>query len=198
MSEIIQDGTGTKFKAKVDKDARLHVNSVIRTQSQQAILLGYGYNVGSGVVTLTDASESGVFYLKYNGNNIFVIREILAILGSTDGSGNGTVRIYKNPTTGTLISNKTAVSTNENRDFSSSNTLDANIYKGQQGATITDGTNFATTSRSNFSSPIDFDADLIVLRKGNSIAVSYQPPTSNTSQTAIIACTCFEETATID
>lgn len=198
MSEIIQDGTGTRFKAKVDKDARLHVNSVQRSQSQQAILLGYGYNIGSGVVTLADANESGIFYLKYNGENVFVIREILAILGTTDGSGNGTIRIYKNPSTGTLITNASDVGTNQNRDFSSSNVLDADIYKGQQGATITNGSNFATTSRSEFTNPIAFDADLIVLKKGNSIAVSYNPPAGNTSQTAIIACTCFEETATID
>lgn len=197
MPEIIQDGAGTKYKAKVDSDLRFHVNSVSKTQAQQAILKGNGYNISTGVITLTNDSENGAFYCKYTGNEILVIKEILVILGSSDGSGNGTIRIYKNPTTGTLISSQTAVSTNENRDFSSSNTLTADVYKGASGATITDGTIFAITSRSTFNDPVAFDAEIIALSKDNSIAVSYQPPSGNTSQTVVVAVTSFIETAAI-
>jgi len=52
---------------------------------------------------------------------------------------------------------------------------------------------FAFSSRSTFTAPIAFDAAPIVLEKGNSIAVSFQPQTGNTSQSIVVATTLFLE-----
>lgn len=193
MSEIIMDGTGTKFKAKVDNSFRLLVDSVSRTQAERAILKGDGYNLNTGLISLTNDSESGVFHIEYTGQNRLVIEEVLVILGdSTSGSGVGTIKIIKNASTGTLISNG-LTATQTNRNFSSSKTLTSNIYKGAEGYTVTNGDTFARTTRSDFSSPVSFSAEIIVIGRSNSLSVTYTPPSGNTSQNVIVACTCFEE-----
>lgn len=199
MSEVIEDGTGRGFKAKVDSNKRLHVDSSGRSQDQQAALLGDSYNVNTGTITLTSANESGIFYLKYTGDNPLVIKEILAIIGSTtNGTGDGEIVILKNPTTGTVISDATVVETASNRDFSSANTLEALVYKGAEAKTLTNGDVFASSTRSSFGAVVAFDASIMVLRKGNSIGVKYTPPSGNTSQTIKIAVTCFVEDSELD
>lgn len=193
---IIKDGTGTGNNAKVDKNKRLHVDSSSRTEDEQAALIGQSYNINTGTITLTSDGTSAVCYLKYNGDQALVIKEILGIVGSTTGgSGDAEMKLIKNPTAGTIISGATNVTTNQNRDFSSANIFDGLAYKGSEGLTITDGVSFADTTRSSFGTTIAFDASSIVLRKGNSIGVTFTPPSGNTSQTIKIAITCFVETA---
>jgi hypothetical protein len=200
MSFEIQDGAGTGSRAKVDSDKRLHVNSVTRTQDEQAALLGVAYNLSTGSVSLTSGSQSCVAYMKYNGDDPFVIKEIIIIpSASTSGTGNASITILRNPTTGTIVNNAVAFTSVNNRDFSSSNTIanDADIFKGAEGDTLTDGDSFAFTTRDNFDIPINFDAANIILRKGNSIGVCITPPTGNTAQTWVVAIVGFVETATV-
>ena len=198
MAQEIKDGTGNGFVAQVDSDHRLHVNSVSRTQSEQAALLGQAYNLSTGIITLTSGNKSAVAYMKYLGVDPFVIKEILAIPSdSTGGTGSAVISIEKNPTTGTIIDNAVVMPSIQNRDFSSSDILDANLFKGAEGSTITDGGLFGATSRSNFDIPITFDAANIILRKGSSINICVTPPSGNTSQTWIIVIIGFVETATV-
>lgn len=180
--------------ATVDDNFRLHVDSIQRSQIEQACLIGNAYNISTGSITLTSANESVLFYLKSNNEFPLVIKEILVIpAGSTGGTGNALVRIYKNPTGGTIVSNAVDVGTNANRTFSSAKQLDGDYFKGVEGDTITGGVSFAVSSRSTFDAPIAFDAAPIVLEKGNTLAVSWQPPTGNTSQNVVVACTLFLE-----
>jgi hypothetical protein len=200
MSYQIEDGAGTGFRVQVDSDKRLHVNSVSRTQDEQAALLGEAYNLATGSITLTTASESALAYMKYTGTDPFVIKEILMIPGSsTGGIGNAMITVKKNPTAGTIVSGAVDFPSINNRDFSSSKSVaeDALIYKGAEGNTLTGGDIFAVTTRTNFDAPISFDAANIILRKGNSIGVCVTPPTSNTSQTWVIAITGFVEKTTV-
>jgi len=198
MTNEIKDGTGKGYIAKVDSDNRLHVNGVSRTQSEQAALLSQAYNLSTGTVTLTSDTKSCIAYMKYTGTDPFVIKEILAIPSeSTGGTGRAVISLEKNPTTGTIIDNAVVMPSIQNRDFSSSELLDANLYKGVDGDTITDGSVFGATSRSNFDVPITFDAANIVLRKGNSISVCITPPSGNTSQTWIVVFVGFVETSTV-
>ena len=197
MAEIIKDGTGSGNTAQVDSDNRLHVNSVTRTDLTQAVLLGESDNLGTGAITLTNDSESAIAYIKYTGTDPLVIKEFLIILGTTTGgSGNRVIRVIKNPTTGTIVDNALDMDDKENNDFSSSNFIDGLFYKGAEGYTITDGTEFANTTRTS-DTVIAFDAAPRVLRKGNSIAIMYTPPTGNTSQTVRVAFTVYVETATV-
>ena len=46
-------------------------------------------------------------------------------------------------------------------------------------------------SKPNNEGFFNFDAEIIVLQKGNSIAVEYTPASGNTSQEIKVAVTCF-------
>ena len=192
MDFSILDGTGKGYRQKVDSSGRAQVDSVTRTQSQAAILSGDGYNLATGAINLTNANESALFYLKNNEEFPLVIKEIIFIVGaSIGGTTTATATIKRNATDGTIVDNAIAIDSESNRNFSSAKLLTADIYKGAQGYTTTGGTTFAASNRSNFSGTINFDADIIVLEKGNSIACSFTPATSNTSQDVNIAITCF-------
>lgn len=200
MSFEIEDGSGKGYRAQVDSDHRLHVNSVTRSQSEQAALLGEAYNLSTGVVELTSGSKSCIAYMKYNGIDPFVIKEIIIIPSdSTGGSGNALIEVRRNPTGGTVVDDAIAFPSIQNRDFSSSNSVnnDADIFKGSELSTLTGGDSFASTTRSNFDTPINLDSANIILRKGNSVGVCITPPTSNTYQTWVVAIIGFVETSTV-
>ena len=193
---ILTDGSGKNYDAKVDRFYRLHVDAVTRFQDGQAALQSNSYNINTGSINLTSANESAILYIKNNETLPLIIKEIIIIAGSsTNGTGDATITITKNPSTGTIISGASAVETNSNRDFGSTKSLTADVYKGAEGNTITNGTSFASTTRSTFTAPINFDASIIVLRQGNSISVEFTPPSGNTSQNVRVAVVAFIENA---
>lgn len=192
MSIIIRDGSGNGHSAQVDNNHRLHVESVQHNQLFEASSTGDAFNFNTGAITLTTANESAVGYFDYQGDEPFVITEILFILGaSTGGSGDGLAKIYRNPTGGTIVSGAVPIEIAANRDFSSSKVVDGNMYKGAEGNTVTGGSIFAETTRSSFGTVIVFDAGPIVVKKANTLACSWQPPTGNTSQSVKIAATGY-------
>lgn len=195
---IISDGAGGGYRALVDRNNRLHTESVSRDALTEAVFQGKGFNFNTGAITLTSANESAIGYFKYNGDDPFVITEILYILGSTTGgTGDGTATIYRNPTGGTIVTGAVNIDIAANRDFSSSTVVDGDTYKGAEGNTLTGGTVFANSSRSSFGTVISFDAAEIILRKGNSLGVSWQPPSGNTSQVVKIAATGYVSTSDV-
>ena len=188
MAQGIKDGS-TGNTARVNKNLQVNTFSVVRTVSEQATQDEESYNINSGLITLTSAAESGMIYYKHNETDSFDVTAIVVIMGpSTGGSTSDTthVRVYKNPTTGTLISGASAVNVNSNRNFSSSETLASSLaYKGATGNTITDGS-IHIESLVNPGSRVAFGISE-TLSKGNSIAVSLEPNDSNTSMKAMIA-----------
>lgn len=192
MEFTIKDGTGAGYNVKVDREGRAHTDTVQRSFLELAVLEGNGFNLNTGAISLTDATESAVLFIKSDNDAPLVIKEIIVIAGaSTGGTGDATIRIYKNPIDGTIVSNAVDLPTISNRNFSSAKVLDGQYYKGAQGATTTAGSVFSDTTRSSFVAPVNFDAADIVLEKGNSLAVTFQPQTGNTSQSIKVAVTCF-------
>jgi len=188
MSEQILDGTGTGKKAKVDENNRLHTFSIVEDLSIEAAKNGRNYNINTGAISLTSANESAVMYLKNNEDFDFAIEDIIVILGtSTGGTGDLTVEIVKNPTTGTIVSGASVADVISNRNFGSSRELTADVYKGAEGNTITNGSAFADTTRSSAGTVIHFDADVEILPKGTSIGVNITPQPSNTSMSVKVA-----------
>jgi hypothetical protein len=191
---IENGGGGQQSWAKVDTNNRLHTETVSREVLTEAVFKGEAFNFNTGAITLTTGNESALGYLAYNGDVPFVVTEILFIIGAATGtlSTEGIAKIYRNPTGGTIVSGAVPVETAANRDFSSSITVTGDMFKGAEGNTLTGGTVFADTSRgSSFSGVISFDAAPILLRKGNTLGVSWEPPTGNTSQVVKIAATGY-------
>jgi outer membrane protein assembly factor BamB len=193
MSEFkIKDGTGDKYRARVDKKKRLHADSVTRTQEELANIEGNAFNINTGVITLTNATETPIMYLKNNDDKDLTIEAIAVGVGPSTGGSGGIpkITIIRNPTTGTTIDNTNDVDIKSNRNYGSSN-QGTNIvaYKGATGETMTDGDDhiifFQNSSGRLFASINE------VLPKGTSIGVKFDPQTGNTSQDVYCAFICL-------
>jgi len=188
MAETIKDGAGSGFLARVDARNRLVGTTVTDSQFEDSNLFGNAYNVNSGLITLTTAGESGIIYLKNKEALDFHVTRVVAIFGpSSGGSTVDTVRVrvYRNPTTGTLITNTAGVAANSNRNFGSSNDFDSDAFAGAEGNTITDGS-VHIDSLIDPGSRVSFGVDEILI-KDNTIAVSFEPPDSNESMKTMCA-----------
>lgn len=193
MPETLRDGTGSGSLAKVNANNRLYVNSVSTSEDKKATEDGDSYNLNTGAITLTNAADTPVFYLKNNETQDLHITAFAIGLGTSDGTATDEVRItvIRNPTAGTIINSPTNVDINSNRNFGSSNTLTADVYKGATGDTMTDGTDHLLIFSPDFTRAfITIDE---ILPTGASIGVKIRPPASNTSMDCYLAVICHLE-----
>ena len=172
---MITDGSGACFNAKVDPQLRLHTHALNVDISQLAAIQGDSFGVSTDIVTLTSATESGVFHIKNTSDDDLLIIEQFLILGaSVGGSGVTTVTYYTNATAGTLISNASPIVPG-NRRLADSRLLGADTYSGMEGDTISGGLVSA------FASAGFFNTTPFVLPSGVTLAISITPPAGNTS-----------------
>lgn len=135
---IIVDGSGSGFQAKVTKANQLSVFAVTETGYHASSDDGNAYAITSGNVTIGASGTEGILYFKNTGEGAF---HVDSIIFANDVAARWVV--YRNPTTGTLISGGSAV-TPVNLNFNSNNTLTNTSKKGTDASTITDGTAFVT------------------------------------------------------
>jgi len=184
----IIDSTGTKTGAKVDVGNRLFTNALTVEEQSEAAGNGESFNINTGDITLTSATESSVLYLKNNETRDLIISNIIYLFGaSTGGSGDIVVTVVKNPTAGTVISDETAVDINSNKNFGSSITLAADVYKGAEAKTLTGGTDAFSSRIQDGKFPYVIGTGDVVLPKGSSIGFQVTPQTGNTSMILQIA-----------
>jgi len=188
MAEQILDGKGTGKRAGVNENNRLLTFAISERLSVAAAENGENYNVNTGSITLTTANESAVLYVKNNEEKNFIIEDVIVIFGaSTGGTGDLSIELIRNPTTGTIISGASDADVVGNRNFGSSREFVADVYKGAEGNTLTNGDLFSDTTRSTASTVVHFDADVIVLPKGTTLGVNITPQPSNTSMSVKVA-----------
>jgi len=179
MAEIIKDGTGDNYSAKVDSNNRLHTKSVTETNFEDAVSMGNGYSYNTGIINLTSDNESAILYIKNNSDKIMHIQTSIVQIGkSTNGTTTDIVATsYFNPTGGTIISDASAAIVS-NFNLSSSNQFAGDTYKGAEGKTLTGG----VTLQDLFISPSREELiSFLQLPKGQSIGLSFTPPSGNTS-----------------
>ena len=83
MAEIIQDGTGKSYGAKVDSDGRLHVDSISTDRESYSSQSGYSFNLNTGLITLTNAAtDNAVMYVKNNEAYPLVITNVFYQTGA--------------------------------------------------------------------------------------------------------------------
>ena len=190
----IQDGSGSGFSAKVDSHKRLHVDSVTFGRSEQEAELGNAYNINTGVINLSAVADSAVLYVENTGDEDLVVGGLFYNLGTSDVSGDILVTVIRNPTAGTCISDATAADMpGVNRNFGSSKTLPALVYKGAEGKTFTDGDDVIQSIVQAPSRTVIVVGDIIV-PKGSAIGVKVKPFTSNTDMDIEIELNCFVDT----
>lgn len=173
----LEDGTGSGNEAKIDSNKRLHTQSVTESEAVHSTEIGESYNVVSGTVSLSAAGT--LLYIKNNELQEIVVEKIIIHTGAASISDSCEITLIRNPTAGDLISDATAVSINQNRNYGSSNSLDVDDFKGKSGGTITGGSDFEffyIEPTTTLSEEID-----IVIPKGDSIAVKFDPKLSSGS-----------------
>jgi hypothetical protein len=165
---LIDDGKGDGYKARVDSNKRLHTQSVTEPEALHAAETGDAYNINTGLISIT--GDATLMYIKNNEDQDLIIEAIA--IGSFEGithSDDPYITLVRNPTGGDLISDATAVSMNQNRNFGSNKTLTADAYKGKVSGTLTGGNDIAilqVTPGGRSFYTIDF-----ILPKGSSMGV---------------------------
>jgi hypothetical protein len=186
MSLIIQDGTGSGNTSKVSGN-RLFVHSITEAEPIHSTENGDAYNINTGTIGLTSNSESSILYLQNNENRDLIIEAIAVGTGSAGTTSDvTTVTVVRNPTS---VSYSTAVDMNQNRNFGSSKTLSADVYKGAEGATSTGGNNiiqFFKGASTRLFAPIN-----LLLPKGSSIAININTNTTSGTTNAYAAMVCY-------
>ena len=186
----IESGSGNGREAKVGNNNRLFTDTVTTGEGIAALKLGDAYNINTGMVSIS--ATTGMFYLKNNEDKNLFIEAI--VIGTGAGTYNTTgevqIQITRNPTTGTLIDNASAVPQNANRNFGSAKTLTATAYKASaSGNTITNGTDIVLIGHPNAQARTFAEINLL-LEKGNSIGVEVNPNLSSGSVNCYVACIC--------
>ena len=180
-SMSIKDGS-SGYIAKVDSSNRLQTYSVTIDEANQANASGDAYNINTGDITLTNAVETPVLYIKNNEDRDLHISAFVLWAGTSTG-GTATLGtkwvVVRNPTGGTIVDNATGVDIESNRNFGSNNTVLLDSYKGATGNTMTGGDDHVIVRGTLLSRTlVQLDE---VIPKGSSIGIKVTPPTSNTS-----------------
>ena len=133
MATTIEDGSGQGFSVKVDQDNRIYTRGVNENEFEHAVRNGRAFNVNTEFIAITTGSttEHAILYIKNNEDNDIVLTGWF--IGTANSSGTTTgvgplMKVYYNPTSGTLISDASTVNI-VNRQGGSSNTFDLTVYK---------------------------------------------------------------------
>ena len=175
MATTIEDGSGQGFSAKIDNQNRLYTRSITETEFDKATIQGDAFNINTEFLTITSGSEVPLLYFKNNEDQDLVIA---AWFNGTDAAaGTSTrlnlLRVYVNPTGGTIISGGSDVIP-VNRAIGSSTKLDADIKSGGNGFTFTGFSSPPILYQTQPNSARVFGNVQLVVKKGGSLVVTFQ------------------------
>ena len=178
MEIEIKDGSGTGKRAAVTKDGRLETFSITEDRLADISLReGKSFIITSDFVSLTTtASFSGIMYIKNTDSKVNLFIDKIRICGTGAAMGGyAQTKFYKNPTTGTLISDANAgivVPAN----LGSNEVLSATVYSASGDAkTVTDGTQFSQFTVHLPGHTVQDDKGAIILPGGSALAIVCKP-----------------------
>jgi len=176
MPTQIRDGRGRGYLVSVNSDQQLITRSTVVEQRLTSALDQNYYEATTAKVTLSDAVDTGIIYIKNENQqemDIVIDRVFYDLWTSTDGSGaDGTLKYYVNPT---IVGGTDIVPLNTN--FTSS-TAAVGTFK--KSLTSVSGTAWWTAYVTDKTS-VELEEGRIVLPNGASFAISVAAPTGNTS-----------------
>ena len=176
MPETIRDGKGRGYLAQVNADNQLVTRAATNAQRLISTIDGQYYEAITGKITLTDATETGIIYLKNTITTDLVIvvdRVFYDIWTSTGGSGaDGSLYYFKNPT---VTGGTTIEPTNTN--FQSTGGSIGTFLKSLTTITGTKWWSAYITDKTSAS----IEEGRIVIPAGGSFGISVAAPTGNTS-----------------
>ena len=176
MATTIEDGSGQGFSVKVDSENRLYSRSITESEFDYAVRKGFSYNVNTEFITITGSTETPIMYLKNNEDSVVILSAWF--IGTDNASGtpsrSGLMRVYFNPTAGSIISSGVDV-TPVNRLGGSSNTIELDVKSGGDGFTATGYDSTPVLYQTQGASARAFGNVQLALNKGASVVVTYLP-----------------------
>jgi hypothetical protein len=192
MFYIIEDGTGSGSKAKVNAQNRLETFSVIESRiSDISNREGKSFILTSDFVALTTTgSFNGMLYIKNTDTSQDLYIDRVRICGTGTSMNAMQCRFVKNPTTGTLISDandgiSVASNLGSNEEFAG-----INYAASGDGKTITDGTQFSQFTIHLPGHTIQEYNGAIIIPGGSAMAIEVKP---GAATTACIEVQCWFE-----
>lgn len=183
---IIEDGTGSGNKVKIDSDNRLHTQTISFSEYEQAAIDGRAFNVNTGLVSYSGTGENAMLYLQNNEDKDIFLQAFfvgVATRGATVTDA-ATVQVVRNPTGGTIVDNAQSIEL-VNRNFGSNETFDITAYKGADGYTLTGGDTSPVLLHIQGDNSRVFGEVFLVLPKGSSVGIKID---LNTSGSANVYC----------
>jgi hypothetical protein len=181
-TQIKDGGAGTGRGMTVTTRNRAMVVSEECSVADICCLRGDAYSVPCPLITLTAATESGVFYmLNSNATKYLYLAALRWGYGKSTGGtpGGAVMRFVQNATTGTLISAPTTTIVPGSRNFGSTIPALGTFLSGTEAKTITNGTTISyLISPDNSFNEIPSG---IMIPSGSSFSVAITPPPGNTS-----------------
>jgi len=190
---MIESGSGERFSAIVNSKGQLLSRGVIVTSAVEATTFGDSYNLNTKTIQLTNAVETPVFYLKNNEDkNMFIEAVVIGLGPTTLGAATEIpVTFVRNPTAGTIVTDKIAADISSNRNYGSSGSLTADVFKGATGKTMTGGEDHIFVY--GFAKQRIFVAINELLPTGSTFGVKIDPPALNDDLNIYIAVICYLE-----
>jgi hypothetical protein len=190
MSQMqILDGTGDGTRAKVDKDNKLHVQSLSINYDDFAVLTGDSFGISSGIVNLTGSTRTDLLYFKNDDDFDIVLNQFDIGVGASTGGVNKDweFTVISNPLDAGTLSNPLFV---VNNNVGSAELLDLTGATGSDGNLVTGGIPFSILVQGESSVVRDQN---VVIPPGGSFAVGFKPPTGNTSANVIIGINVIKQ-----
>ena len=199
MDLVLRDGVGKGHTAKI-RNGRLFVNGIIEEASEHECESGNKYNLNTGDITISDDSETSVFYLKNNETFDLVVTALIYNLGNTSGgSGDVKIDVIRNPTAGDIITNENQTlvgnGVEANQNFGARTSVTADVWKGASGETkFSDGSVSVSTRSASNTGRVFISLGALILQPGTTLGINYHPPSGNTSQICQFAIACYLHT----
>ena len=180
----VMDGTGSGRRVGVSKAKRLYTDAITETIQESGTIAGDTFNLATGKINFTSATESCLFYIRNLESRDLMITSVFLNTqnGAGSVSGQPVFKVFRNPITGTIIDTATPVDTISNSNFGSAEILSANMYKGFEGATISDSSAIIEVPLPpRAAAPLAEFNTRVVLPRGAAYALCYTPEAGTTN-----------------
>lgn len=179
MGFQLQDGTGSSKRAKITETNRLLTDSITEERAvYNSIADGKTFILYTDFISFTGSgtNQFGLIYFKNTSDQLMLVHHVKIWLGTLNQTVK--IRMYDDPTTGTLISSAIPCDIN-NINMGSSNEYEGLAYQGTGGnLTVTDGMimgrHFLGNGNQQMMAMMWNGA--MVLPKGASMAMTVEPP----------------------
>lgn len=191
---IIEDGTGTGNKVKVDSENHLETNAISTGIALHRVSEGDGFNINTSTLSATinfsnAVADTAVLYVKNTDVGSMVVTSATistsASIGSTAGDTITVKQVGDFTSASDIIANGTAgIAVNRNSG-TSSRTFDGVVTTGGTGRSFTDAVAGQQTM-GIFNVPVVFDLTTLI-PVGGEFGVTVDPPAGNTSMDFMIS-----------